>query len=218
MTDTNTQISDDFRFINEIYRKSVHLSVLLIPLTYHWLKFDLWVIQMTLVGILLILIPIEIYRLKFNPSTWINNLTRQAEKTEPANYVLTTTGWVIVMLGANLFYPIEIAELAIVSTHLGDSAAALIGRGIGKRKLPFTERKTIEGYIAGVVGTYLIGFIFLILIGNPSFFLPLLPTLVLGIFDFFEDLPYWAADNIFHPILTVFLAFFMGIFGFNLYT
>ncbi len=213
MSNNDSQPTDDFHFVNELYRKSVHLSVLLIPLAYHWLKIELLFIQITLACILFFLIPTEIYRLRINPSTWINRLTRQKEKKKPANYVLTTTVWLIIILGVDIFYTIEVAEIAIVATHLGDSAAALIGRGIGKNKLVFTQKKTIEGYIAGLIATYLIGVIFLSLIEKPSFFLPVLPTLVFAIFDFFEDLPYWAADNLFHPVLTVILFIILSILG-----
>ena len=57
-----------------------------------------------------------------------------------------------------------IAELALVATVLGDSAAALIGKGLGKHRLPFTVRKTIEGYIGGLLFTYVIGLLFYFLI------------------------------------------------------
>ncbi|MFX0182798.1 MAG: diacylglycerol/polyprenol kinase family protein [Candidatus Hodarchaeota archaeon] len=206
MQDQEVSIPDDFNFINELGRKSVHLSVLAIPLAYHWIKIELWLIQLTLLVIVVFFIPLEIYRLKINPSTWINYITRQSEKKEPANYILTTTVWLIVLLGVNFLYSIEIAEMAIIATHLGDSIAALIGRGIGRKRLLFTKQKTVEGYLSGIFGTYFVGFTFLLILGVPSFFLPILPTIVIAIFDFFEDLPFWAADNLFHPILTLLLA------------
>ncbi|MFX0171229.1 MAG: diacylglycerol/polyprenol kinase family protein [Candidatus Hodarchaeota archaeon] len=200
------QISDDFSFINELGRKAVHLSVLAIPLAYHWMQIALWFIQLSLLAIVLFFIPLEVYRLKINPSTWINYITRQSEKNEPANYILTATVWLIALLGVNFLYSMEIAEMAIIATHLGDSIAALLGRGIGRKRLPFTKKKTIEGYLAGIFGTYIVGFLFLLIIGVPSFILPILPTIVIAIFDFFEDLPFWAADNLFHPMLTLILA------------
>jgi len=212
MVDQETSIPDDFNFINELGRKAVHLSVLAIPLAYHWIKIELWFIQLTLLVIVLFFIPLEIYRLKINPSTWINYITRQSEKKEPANYILTTTVWLFVLLGVDFLYSMEIAELAIIATHLGDSMAALVGRGIGRKRLPFTKQKTVEGYLSGIFGTYFIGFSLLLVVGVPSFFLPILPTIVLAIFDFFEDLPFWAADNLFHPILTLILAITLDLF------
>ena len=206
---------EEIGFLNELVRKSVHLSVFAIPFAYHWLKIELWFIQITLLLIVCIwLIPMEIYRLKINPNTWVNYLTRSAEKEGIANYLLTTIIWFVVLLGVSLeLYRIEIAELSLVATVMGDSAAAIIGRGIGNMKLPYTKRKTVEGYISGISITYLVGFFFLIIIDVPDLFLPLLPTLAWGIFDFFEDLPWYLADNIFHPLITLILAILLKIAG-----
>ena len=206
---TDLQEEQEFNFLNELVRKSVHLSVLVIPFGYHVLKIELWFIRLALLGVLIFFVPMELYRLKINPKTWLNYITREAEKDEPANYILTTLIWLIVLLGVEWLYPMEIAELALVATVLGDSAAALIGRGIGKHRLPYTEGKTIEGYIGGVIFTYLIGWIFLFLIGSVSYFLPILPAVTIAFFDFFEDLPFWAADNLFHPLITLGLAYLL---------
>ena len=207
------QPHEEIGFLNELVRKSVHLTVFAVPLAYHWLNLKLWFIQLVLLLIVCVwFIPMEIYRLKINPNTWVNYITRSAEKEGVANYVLSAVIWLIVLLGVSFkLYAIEIAELALVATVMGDSAAAIIGRGIGRKQLPFTKRKTVEGYIAGIVGTYLIGFGFLFAIGEPNLFLPILPTIALGVFDFFEDLPWYFADNIFHPLITLLLAIILRI-------
>jgi dolichol kinase len=205
--------STDFNFLNELGRKSVHLFVLIIPLAYHWLNIELWVIQFALLATLVVFIPLEFYRLKINPDFWLNYLTRQAEKTEPANYVLVSIAWFVILLGVNTLYSIEMAEMSMVATHLGDSLAALVGRGIGKYRLPLTKGKTIEGYVAGILGTYGVGLIFLIWLGIPSLLLPVLPALAVGFFDFFEDLPFWAADNLIHPGITVVIIFIFDSIG-----
>ncbi|MFX0085070.1 MAG: hypothetical protein ACFFAU_05290 [Candidatus Hodarchaeota archaeon] len=204
----NDQHSEEMGFFNELGRKSVHLSVFGVPLAYHWLKIPLWFIQLALLLTVCVwFIPMEIYRLRINPNTWVNYITRSTEKEGIANYLITTLVWFIVLLGVSLeFYIIEIAELALVATVMGDSAAAVIGRGIGKINLPFTKRKSVEGYIAGILVTYLVGLGFLYIIGLPDIFLPLLPTVAWGFFDFFEDLPWYFADNIFHPLITLILA------------
>jgi len=207
------QPHEEIGFFNELARKSVHLTVFLVPLAYHWLKMPLWFIQLALlITICIWFIPMEFYRLKINPNTWVNYITRSSEKEGVANYVLSAVIWLIVLLGVSFkLYAIEIAELALVATVMGDSAAAIIGRGVGRKQLPFTKRKTVEGYIAGIVGTYLIGFGFLFAIGEPNLFLPILPTIALGLFDFFEDLPWYLADNIFHPLITLLLAIILRI-------
>jgi dolichol kinase len=203
----------EFNFLNELGRKAVHLTVLIIPFSYHVLKIELWFIQLSLFGVLCFFIPMELYRLKVNPKTWLNLITREAEKDEVANYIPSTLIWLVVMLGVYWFYPMEVAELALVATVLGDSAAALIGKGLGKHRLPLTKKKTIEGYLGGVVFTYIFGFTFLYIIGMPSLLLPFLPTLAIAIFDFFEDLTFWASDNLFHPLITLISAYILIILG-----
>ena len=207
-------MSDDveFNFLNEMGRKAVHLTVLIIPFAFHVLKIELWFIQLSLFGVLCFFIPMEYYRLKINPSTWLNFITRESEKNYPANYLPSTLIWLIVLLGVGHFYSMIIAELALVATVLGDSAAALIGKGLGKHRLPNTINKTIEGYIGGIGFTYIIGLVFLFIIGVQGANLliaPLLPAISIALFDFFEDLPFWAADNLFHPLITLIISYIL---------
>ncbi len=203
--------SEEFKFLNELGRKSIHLSVWAIPLAYHWVlpfldfspDFSLFFIQLSLFGFLCFFIPLEIYRLKFNPNTWINHFTRASEKERPANYVLTATVWLALLLAVNFsFYSIEVAELVLITTVMGDSAAAIVGKGVGQIRLPLTQNKTVEGFIAGLLTNYLIGFCFLMFIWDlnlDSIILPLIPMIVWGLLDFFEDLPWYLADNLFNP-------------------
>ncbi len=213
MDETKRNDPEEFNFINELVRKTVHLSVWVIPLAYHWLKLELWFIQLSLVGSLCIFIPLEVYRLKINPESWIQvyvykYITRASEKEGPANYILTTTIWLVLLLGVgvefsgviwNGFYSMEIAELVLVTTVMGDSAAALVGKAVGRVRLPLTKNKTVEGFIGGIITSYLVGFVFLLLVGLDPIILPIIPTIVWCCFDFFEDLPWYLADNLFGP-------------------
>jgi len=219
MDDTQKQSSDEFKFLNEVGRKAVHLSVWTIPLAYHLIMpalglssdTSLFIIQISLLGFLCFFVPLEVYRIKFNPNTWINHFTRSSEKDRPANYILTAAVWLVLLLGVNFFYEMEVVELVLITTVMGDSAAALVGKGIGRVRLPLTEEKTIEGFIAGILTNYLIGLCFLVLVWlNLSssyqvwfiYILPLIPTIVWGLLDFFEDLPWYLADNLFNPPLA----------------
>ncbi|MHA2246558.1 MAG: diacylglycerol/polyprenol kinase family protein [Candidatus Hodarchaeales archaeon] len=216
MDETKRNDPEEFNFFNELVRKTVHLSVWIIPLAYHWLKLDLWFIQLALAGSLFILIPLEFYRVKINPNSWIQAyvykyITRASEKEGPANYILTTTIWLVLLLGVgvefagetwNGFYSMEIAELVLVTTVMGDSAAALMGKAVGRMRLPLTKNKTVEGFMGGMITCYLIGFVFLSLVSLPPILLPLIPTIVWCCFDFFEDLPWYLADNLFSPTIA----------------
>jgi dolichol kinase len=202
--------SEEFKFLNELGRKSIHITVWAIPLAYHLvmpglgisLNDALLIIRLALLGFFCLFIPLEIYRIKFNPNTWINHFTRASEKDGPANYILTATVWLVLLLGVNVFYEMEVAELVLITTVMGDSAAALIGKGIGRNKLPLTDRKTIEGFLAGLITNYAFGFGFLLVVWDlclPTIILPIIPTIVWGLFDFLEDLPWYLADNLFTP-------------------
>jgi dolichol kinase len=213
MDDTQKQSSDEFRFYNELGRKAIHLSVWAIPLAYHIIfpaldlssATSLFIIQISLFGFLCFFVPLEVYRIKLNPNTWIT------EKERPANYIFTAAVWLVLLLGVKFFYEMEVVELVLITTVMGDSAAALVGKGIGRTRLPLTEEKTIEGFIAGILTNYLIGLCFLVLVWvNLSssyqlwfiYILPLIPTIVWGLLDFFEDLPWYLADNLFNPPLA----------------
>lgn len=225
MDTTKNNSSEEFKFLNELGRKSIHLSVWAIPIAYHVVlpvlgflsNESLLFIQLTLLGFLCLFFLTEIYRLKFNPNTWINHFTRAAEKEGPANYILTAIVWLILLLGVNIFYEMEVAELVLITTVMGDSAAALVGKGIGHIRLPLTKGKTVEGFLAGLITNYLIGLFFLILVGDlnlDAIILPLIPMIVWGMFDFFEDLPWYLADNLFGPpIAAGIIAVLRFIFG-----
>jgi dolichol kinase len=228
MDDTQKQSSDEFKFVNEVGRKAIHLSVWAIPLAYHLIlpalklssAISLFIIQICLFGFLCFFVPLEVYRIKFNPNTWINHFTRETEKERPANYIFTAAVWLILLLGVNFFYEMELIELILITTVMGDTAAALVGKGIGHIRLPLTKRKTVEGFIAGLLTNYLIGFCFLLIVWvNLSssyqalfiFILPLIPTIVWGLLDFFEDLPWYLADNLFNPPLAALIITLLAI-------
>ncbi|MHA2224467.1 MAG: phosphatidate cytidylyltransferase [Candidatus Hodarchaeales archaeon] len=230
MDKTTEYSSEEFHFFNELGRKAVHFSVWLIPLTYHGImpglgfssNLSLQLILLSLMGVLLIFIPLEIYRLRINPESWIQVyffkfITRASEKENPANYIITTVVWIVLLLGVGVFYSMEVAELVLVTTVMGDSAAALVGKGLGRNRLILTKNKTIEGFIAGILTNYVIGLTFLIVVNVSSnfsftpFILPLIPVVVWAFFDFFEDLPWYLADNLFGPVLA---AIFITIIDF----
>ncbi|UCG02228.1 MAG: phosphatidate cytidylyltransferase [Candidatus Heimdallarchaeota archaeon] len=229
MDETLNQSTEEFKFLNELGRKSIHLSVWAIPLAYHLImpamnfspEISLFIIQISLLGFLCFFVPLEVYRIKFNPNTWINHFTRATEKERPANYIFTAAVWLVLLLGVNFFYEMEVVELVLIATVMGDSAAALVGKGIGRVRLPLTKEKTVEGFIAGLLTNYVIGFCFLLFVWmnlSSSYqtwiilVLPLIPTIVWGLLDFFEDLPWYLADNLFNPPLATIIIALLEIF------
>jgi len=187
----------------ELERKSSHLVVLIFPVSLHCLHLKLGLIQLVLLISVITILFIELYRIRINKNFFINRFTRDKEKTEIAVYLYNTTIWFLIFLSAN-YYDFAIAELAILSTHLGDGAAAIIGKSVGKYRLILTKHKTWEGFFAGVIVTLFTGGIFLLTIGYmDKLWWVIIPGCVVGILDFFEGLPTWAGDNILNPLVSL---------------
>jgi dolichol kinase len=187
----------------ELKRKSSHLFVLIFPISLHCLHLKLWLIQLVLLILVITILFVELYRIRINRNFFINRFTRKKEKTEMAVYFYSTTIWFLIFLSAN-YYDFAIAELVILSTHLGDGAAAIIGKTVGRYRLILTEHKTWEGFFAGVIVTLFSGGIFLLTTGyTDKLWWAIIPGFVVGILDFFEDLPTWTADNILNPSISL---------------
>jgi dolichol kinase len=91
------------------------------------------------------------------------------------------------------FIAIRVYFAGILIATLSDAAAALIGRGLGKHKVkcPNSSEKTIEGFIAGVVLSYIIGLIFV----GPIY--AIIGAIIFFLTDYF---PTVTADNILNPV------------------
>lgn len=187
----------------ELLRKSTHLSALIFPISFHLLHLQLRFIQFTLLVLFIIFSLVEFYRLRVNRNIFINRLLRGKEKTEIGINFYTITTWFLIFLSAG-GYDFVIAELAILSTHMGDGTAAIIGKAVGRHRLILTKHKTWEGFFAGVIVTLLTGGIFLLTIGyTDKLWWAIIPGFVVGTLDFFEGLPNFAADNVLNPSLSL---------------
>ena len=94
---------------------------------------------------------------------------------------------------ANIIPDIRVFFAGILIACLSDASAALIGRRFGKHKVTLRNKeiKSIEGFTAGVVVAYAIGFVF---VG------PIYAIMGAVIFFLTDYLPSITADNILNPI------------------
>jgi dolichol kinase len=95
----------------------------------------------------------------------------------------------------------------ILIACLSDAAAALIGRNFGKHKIKLrnNEVKSIEGFAAGVIVAYVIGFF---LVG------PIYAIIGAVIFFITDYLPAFTADNILNPIfIPIGIQLFIALLG-----
>jgi len=90
---------------------------------------------------------------------WLSSLYRDGERAgiayEPLLYFVSIAS----LLLTSLFYLPSACYAAIIVLTVGDSVAGLVGRPLGKHKLPY-GKKTWEGTAAGFVAATAIGFLF----------------------------------------------------------
>lgn len=145
-------------FKGEIFRKGIHLTSLVIPISFY--IFNSAFIIAALFAAFLISIIFDLLRL-FGHFT-IRQYLGQAfgfmiRPREQKSFSGATTILFAALL-VYLFYDLPVAAAAMIIVVLGDTAAAIIGRLIGKIRL--NNNKSLEGTLAFVVfsllGVYLI--------------------------------------------------------------
>ena len=180
---------------SEFARKAIHLSNVIIPLSYYYFfpdKIDMIII---LAFFLIFCFFIEIYRkknLKLSRffSNWFEFMMRDKEKKGD----LTGATWVFAgALFTILLVPDPFNILSLLFLSFGDTFAAIIGT-----KLPYIKigRKTLSGSIAGFFSCIIIGLVIDIPINNE--------IIILGAFMamFIEVLPLPVNDNVSIPIFS----------------
>ncbi len=125
-------------------------------------------------------------------------------------YELAATAALILALLPIFFFPISVFAAAALISSIGDGAASLIGIKFGKRHFPKNSKKTIIGYIAGFVVSFLTAFFVY------SIFESSIPFIKIGILSFSGALVFLIVDlldlkindNILNPI---FCGLLMGL-------
>ena len=142
-------------FINEILRKGIHLTSILIVLVYFFLGKQATLTL--LITYLVIILSIEHFRLdKGFKLPFLNFLLRKKEVAGLGSHVYFTLG---ALVAVSVFSE-DVAYAAILMTTFGDASAALVGKKIGKIRI-FGNRKSLEGALAEFLVDLLIGYIFL---------------------------------------------------------
>jgi len=172
------------------------------------------VTMFALIGALAFVIVSDIIRIVWGPEYSIFNfltksMLRNKEKNAAGPQIYIITGFIFsYMLYMAGIIHIFVFFAGILIACLSDASAAIIGKKYGKHKviLRNEEVKSVEGFVAGVVVAYIIGFVFV----GPVYAL-------MGAFIFFltDYLPAVTADNILNPIFIPlgiqFLVFLLGL-------
>lgn len=148
----------------ELHRKAIHLPALLLPLAI--LVLDRVTIAWVLGGLAVVFVTGDLARQRIPAVQRLiisifGPLMRQKEIEQPEGPIpLNGATWVCVGAAlCALLFPKEIAAAALAIMMLGDAAAAIVGRKIGRIRVPFS-RKTLEGSlafcVAGTLGAVLV--------------------------------------------------------------
>ena len=189
---------------NELLRKLLHLSNLIIPFTY-LLYFD------SKVEILIILLPITSFSLlieylRINSKSvknifdkYLFLMLRNHEKS--GKYTGATWVFISSILSIGIF-PKDIAIISLIYMSIGDTAAGLIGRKYGKIKI---YNKTLEGALAGFIICLMVGLMIDLNISKSILTIGALSAAII------ELLPISIDDNIRIPLFSGTVMYAMSI-------
>jgi len=155
--------------------------------------------MMALIGALMFALISDLIRIIWGPEYSVFNfltksMLRKKEKNAAGPQIYIITGFIF----SYMLYMAGILNIlavfsGILIACLSDAAAALIGRRYGKHKIQVRSKdiKSIEGFLAGTILAYIIGFI----IVGPIY--AIIGAVIFFITDYF---PIYTADNLLNPI------------------
>lgn len=137
---------------------------------------------------------------------WARRWYQDMKQSELHTFVASTP--LVLSFIPFLFAPFPIFASVVLITTGADAVACIIGKKYGKHSLKTNSKKTVEGFIAGGISTFLIVFIISILyypwllVGiEKIIFMSLIATILFLLVDAFAKN---ISDNILNPILTGF--------------
>ncbi len=183
----------------EFIRKSIHLLIATIPILAE-INFNITIGLLTS-GILVYSYS-ETLRCSGRDVYLISNLTLLAARERDRNkFVLGPVTLGIGALLTLMLYPNPAATIGIYALAFGDGLSSIFGKLFGKTKLPFSGGKTIVGSLTCFTAVFFTSFRICNDAGK-SFILATTAT-------FIEMLPIKDFDNLFIPVGTGLLAFFL---------
>ncbi len=147
-------LNDDL--INELKRKTIHLTSIIIVLTYYY--FGKQAVLSLLTVYLIVILELEYFRIEWGGKLpLVHALFRTKEADRLGGHVFFTIGSII----AISVFSHEIASAAILMTTFGDASAAIFGKAFGRTWIPWLENRAYEGCAAEFIVNIVIGWIFL---------------------------------------------------------
>jgi HAD superfamily phosphoserine phosphatase-like hydrolase len=178
--------------VRDFLREAIHASGFFIPLLCILVGTPAIVLMIAIV--IALYLTSELYRLSGRNLLFFSTVTRYAaSQTEIYDFVAAPLYFAFGILLALLFFKPPVSYAAIACFALGDSTASVFGGLFGKRFLPYSRNKTLEGSLAGFFFAFLAGAVFVS------------PTLALvgaAVAMTIEYLPLPVNDNVLIPLCT----------------
>ena len=139
--------------LKEIFRKIIHISASVVPFlavqSYKWTVISLSIVSC-------IYIVCEYRRVTGNPIPIVSLVTSYAaRKRDEGKFVLGPVTMALGVLFSLVLFPPEAARMGIYALAFGDGIASLAGKLYGKKRIPYSGGKTLEGSIACFIAVYI---------------------------------------------------------------
>lgn len=189
--------------LKEIFRKAIHICAAFVPVA---ARFHFNAVCAALGSAIVVYSICEILRLKGVSVPVVSRMTAYASRNrDDGHFVLGPVTLAFGCLFTLLLFPLGYASVGIFALAFGDGTASLAGKIFGKRKIPATNGKTLEGSLA----CFLMVFITSLLVTR-NFFHAVFLGLSAAVF---EALPLKDFDNLLIPLLLAFLAAVLDSFA-----
>ena len=143
----------------EIERQLIHLSTGIFFILFIYATGDqaLWFLLFLLAFYLAISFVILKDMLPSSLSTFLCRWGRPGKQNIPLKGTILLVCGIVASL---VLFPKEIVYASIAVVGFGDSVATIIGVTMGRHKLPYSEQKSVEGTLAGIIAAFLASLIF----------------------------------------------------------
>jgi phosphoserine phosphatase len=175
-----------------IFREAIHACGFTVPFLSS--LFGKYAVALLIVAVTFLYVASEVAMMEGKRVPIISWIVRHAAtKAELYEFATAPVFFALGILFTLLLFPISVSNAAIATFALGDSAAAIVGKTIGRKRLSFNKGKTFEGLAAGLFAGFLAALVYV----NPLKALAAAATATIV-----ESLPLPINDNLTIPLTT----------------
>lgn len=202
---------------SEVERQLIHLSTGIVLIILIWIAGNkaLTVLLLLILFYVIMSVIILTNKLPSSLSTFLCRWGRPSKQTVPFK------GTILLLCGITIsfvLFPENIVYASIAIVAFGDSIATAVGVLIGRHKLPYSEQKTVEGTISGLIGAFFASSFFVspaqALVGSAGGMLleSIINLQTIREFNSQTMLKFFLNDNFLIPIFSGLLMFIIGLF------